>query len=116
MKTNKNVKNLRTKELKESTTTVENDAIVFYQNNIGLIRPIISEEILDWINDLGDEMVIESLKRAIASNKANWGYAKAILKFWHYKGIKTIEQVDAESDDDKIDNQYRFIYKNVSTI
>lgn len=95
------LKNLRTKELKkdlkESTTTVENDAIVFYQNNIGLIRPIISDEILDWINDLGDGMVIEALKRAIASNKANWGYAKAILKSWHQKGIKSIEEANAEA-------------------
>ena len=104
----KELKNLRTKELKESTTTVENDAIVFYQNNIGLIRPIISEEILDWINDLGDEMVIESLKRAIASNKANWGYAKAILKSWHQKGIKTIEQADAESVEFQNQQQSRF--------
>ena len=108
MNTNKNVKNLRTKELKESTTTVENDAIVFYQNNIGLIRPIISEEILDWINDLGDELVIESLKRAIASNKANWGYAKAILRSWHQKGIKTIEQADAESVEFQNQQQSRF--------
>src|SRR5690625_3104004 len=102
------LKNLSTKELKESTTTVENDAIVFYQNNIGLIRPIISEEILDWINDLGDEMVIESLKRAIASNKANWGYAKAILRSWHQKGIKTIEQADAESVEFQNQQQSRF--------
>src|SRR5690625_7389012 len=96
MNTNKNVKNLRTKELKESTTTVENDAIVFYQNNIGLIRPIISEEILDWINDLGDELVIDSLKRAIASNKENWGYDKDILRSYHHKVIKTNEHADAE--------------------
>lgn len=89
----KNVKN----DLKDSTTTAENDAIVFYQNNIGMIRPVITEEMLDWINDLGDEMVIESLKRAIASNKANWGYAKAILKSWHGKGIKTVGQADAEA-------------------
>jgi len=102
------LKHLRTKELKESTTTVENDAIVFYQNNIGLIRPIISEEILDWINDFGDEMVIESLKRAIASNKANWGYAKAILRSWHQKGIKTIEQADAESVEFQNQQQSRF--------
>lgn len=104
----KELKNLRTKELKESTTTVENDAIVFYQNNIGMLRPIISEEILDWINDLGDEMVIESLKRAIGSNKANWGYAKAILKSWHQKGIKTVEQADAESIEFQNQQQSRF--------
>lgn len=93
------LKNLRTKELKEPTTTIpmkKNDAIQFYQNNIGMIRPVIVEELLDWINDFGDDLVIESLNRAIASGKANWGYAKGILKAWHQKGIKTIEQIKAE--------------------
>src|SRR5690625_7215974 len=53
-------------------------------------------------------MVIESLKRAIASNKANWGYAKAILRSWHQKGIKTIEQADAESVEFQNQQQSRF--------
>lgn len=106
------LENLRTKELKkdlkDSTTTVENDAIVFYQNNIGMIRPMITEEMLDSINDFGDEMVIESLKRAIASNKANWGYAKAILRAWHQKGIKTMEQADAEAVEFQNQQKSRF--------
>ncbi|MCM3396457.1 DnaD domain protein [Oceanobacillus profundus] len=93
------LKNLRIKELKESTTTADaknDDAIVYYQNNIGMIRPGITEEMLDWINDMGDEMVIEALKRSLDRNKPSWGYAKSILKSWHEKGIKSIEQADAE--------------------
>lgn len=61
-----------------------------------MIRPQISEEMLDWINDLGDVMVIESLKRSLERNKPNWGYAKSILKSWHEKGIKTSEQAKSE--------------------
>lgn len=106
------LKNLRTKELKkdlkDSTTTVENDAIVFYQNNIGMLRPIISEEILDWINDLGDVMVIESLKRSLERNKPSWGYAKSILKSWHEKGIRSIEQAKAEEVEFKNQQQSKF--------
>lgn len=107
------LKNLRTKELKKdlkdsTTTAAENDAIVFYQNNIGMIRPIISEEILDWINDLGDVMVIEALKRSLERNKPFWGYAKSILKSWSEKGIKTIEQADAEDVEFKNQQQAKF--------
>lgn len=97
----KNVKN----DLKDSTTTSEPkfDAIVFYQNNIGLIRPDMAEEMLDFINDIGDEMVTEALKRAIDQNKASWGYTKRILNAWYKKGIKTMEQVKA--DDVEFRNQ-----------
>lgn len=93
----KNVKNVKN-DLKESTTTGEskNDAIVFYQNNIGMIRPNIAEEMLDWINDLGDKMVIEAIKRSVDRNKPSWGYAKSILNSWSNKGIKTLDQAKAE--------------------
>lgn len=84
------------KEQQESPPATTTDAIVFYQNNIGMIRPAIAEEMLDWINDFGDQMVIHALNISLERNKPNWGYAKAILKSWHDKGIKTMEQVKAE--------------------
>lgn len=93
------LKNLRIKELKESTTTADakkDDAIVFYQNNFGVISPHVSEELLSWINDSGEELVLEALKRALERNKANWGYAKSILQSWHKKGFETVEQAKAE--------------------
>lgn len=83
-------------EQQESPPATTTDAIVFYQNNIGMIRPAIAEEMLDWINDFGDQMVIHALNISLERNKPNWGYAKAILKSWHDKGIKTMEQVKAE--------------------
>jgi|SRR5690554_204468 len=88
-------------KVKSTTTTreeknPENDAIVFYQNNLGVVRPAITEELLVFIKDFGDELVIEALKRAINRNKPNWGYAKSILQDWGRKGINTIEQAKAE--------------------
>lgn len=84
------------KELKDSTTTENDDAIVFYQNNIGMIRPNITDEMLDYIKDLGDPLVIEALKRSLDRNKPSWGYAKSILRSWYSKGIRTIDQAKAE--------------------
>lgn len=95
-------------------STATNDAIVFYQNNFGLIRPLIAEEMLDWINDLGDELVIEAMKRAIDRNKASWGYAKSILQSWHEKGIRTIEQAKAEEIEYR--NQHRPKPKRVEVV
>lgn len=113
MNTNKNVKNLRIKELKKdlkdsTTTAAENDAIVFYQNNIGMLRPQLTEDILDFINDFGDEIVIEALTRSIDRNKPSWGYAKSILNSWRNKNIKTMEQIQAEDTEFKSRQQARY--------
>ncbi|MGJ9460083.1 Lin1244/Lin1753 domain-containing protein [Oceanobacillus sp. CF4.6] len=99
--TQSKVEESKVKESKEkvkeiNTPTSPDDAIVFYQNNFGVISPHVSEDLLSWINDMGEDLVLESLSRALDRNKANWGYAKSILQSWHKKGIKTIEQAKAE--------------------
>lgn len=118
---NKNVKNV--KNDKEDPTTTDareeknkKDAIVFYENNIGMLRPIISQELLDWINDMGDVMVIEALKRAISQNKPSWGYAKGILNSWYSKGIKTVEQAEAEDVEFRNRHQSRFSLQRQSEV
>ncbi|MCP3032600.1 DnaD domain protein [Halobacillus sp. A1] len=92
----KEVKNV--KEFITTTTSerMECEAIEFYQNNFGSIRPQISEEITTWSEDLGDPLVVEAMKRSLDRNKPTWGYVKSILKAWRNKGIETIEQAEAE--------------------
>ena len=63
---------------------------------------------MDWIKDFGDEMVIKAMKRSLERNKPNWGYAKSILRSWHEKGIKTVEQVKAEDVEFRNQQQARF--------
>ena len=46
--------------------------------------------------ELGDELTIEAMKRSLERNKISWGYVKSILQSWMNKGIKTIEQAEAE--------------------
>lgn len=78
------------------TTPAPSDSIIFFQKNIGLTSPYVSEELLDWIDTVGDELVLYALKRAVDQNKPTWGYAKAILKKWNQKNLKTVEQVEQE--------------------
>lgn len=80
----------------EKTPDAHNDALVFYQQNYGLLRPNMSEKILAWIEDLGDAMVIKAMEKTLEQNKSNWAYTESILKNWSSKGITTLEQVDAE--------------------
>src|SRR5690606_33129016 len=70
--------------------------IVFYQENFGLVGPFVAESLQDWIQTLGEELVIEAMKRALERNKTSWGYVKSILNDWYKKGIRTVGQAEAE--------------------
>ncbi len=72
------------------------DAIAhFYQQNFGVITPIIAEKIQYWIKDLGNDLVYEALTRTALNGIRNFSYAESIMKDWHSKNIRTLEQVHA---------------------
>jgi DnaD/phage-associated family protein len=98
-------------EVEKEPATTTPDAIVFYQNNFGVINPHLAEEMVSWINDLGEEMVIEALSRALDRNKPSWGYAKSILQSWVKKNIKTLDQAKAEEVDFQNQQTNRRNYK-----
>ncbi|RDY69100.1 DnaD domain protein [Halobacillus trueperi] len=103
----KEVKNV--KEFITTTTSeaMNSEAVQFYQNNIGVLRPHISNEIAGWIAELGGELTIEAMKRSLERNKISWGYVKSILQSWLNKGIRTIEQAEAE----EVEHRDRILHK-----
>ncbi|WP_010529439.1 phage replisome organizer N-terminal domain-containing protein [Lentibacillus jeotgali] len=80
----------------ENTSTTTNNATKFYEKNFGVASPYEQESILKWTNDLGKDLVIEAMKRAIKRNKKSWGYTERILKSWQKNKIFTVEQANAE--------------------
>lgn len=64
----------------------------FYQQNFGIENPTISQNIEFWIDDLSEELVIESMRRAALDQK-NYKYAEGILKNWDKAGVKTMDEV-----------------------
>ena len=74
----------------------EPDAILFYEENFGLVSPFVAESLQDWTQELGEELVIEAMKRALERNVLSWAYVKSILKAWDRKGIRTVAQAEAE--------------------
>ncbi|GGJ91098.1 hypothetical protein GCM10007063_12220 [Lentibacillus kapialis] len=85
----------KTKE-KPNPTTTTNDAIRFYQDNFGVAGSYVAEDICHWINDLGETLVLDAMKRALEQQKTTWRYVKGILKAWAKKGITTVEQAAAD--------------------
>lgn len=83
-------------EKKQNDTTNTTDAIQFFQGNFGLVSPYVAEDIIHWINDLGESLVLYAMKRALDRGSSNWGYVKAILAAWVKKGIRSVEDAKAE--------------------
>lgn len=66
----------------------------FYQENFGVESPFIGECIDRWIDDIGEELVIEAMKRALKQQK-KWNYAEGILREWVQNNLRTIEDIEA---------------------
>ena len=79
---------------KDDNKTTEN-VFEFYQKNFGILSSFVQEDILYWIRDIGDGLVLEALKRALEQNK-EYGYAKKIMQSWVKKGIDSLEKAEAE--------------------
>ena len=79
---------------KDDDKTTEN-VFEFYQKNFGILSSFVQEDILYWIRDIGDVLVLEALKRTLEQNK-EYGYAKKIMQSWVRKGIDSLEKAEAE--------------------
>ncbi|WP_156290680.1 DnaD domain protein [Oceanobacillus salinisoli] len=81
---------------KENEINNISDAFVFYQENFGVVSPFVADSLVDWVREVGEELVLEAMKRALERNRTNWGYVKSILQSWGKKGLHTLEDVRAE--------------------
>lgn len=57
-----------------------------YEQNIGLLLPMIAEELKDAADRYPEEWVIEAFRQAVQQNKRSWSYIRAILQRWETEG------------------------------
>ena len=77
---------LKTGGLTPIDTEEQPDIFTLYEQNIGMLTPMIADELreaakaypIDWIND--------AIKEAVALNKRNWRYITRILERWEAEG------------------------------
>lgn len=67
----------------------------FYQQNFGVLAPVVSESINHWISDIGVELVVEAMSRAVKEQKG-FRYSEGIMKNWANRNILTMESVRAD--------------------
>lgn len=85
---------------KEITTTSDGAADFkrvsrFYQNNFGMLNPYTAEDLQYRIQEIGADLVIEAMKKALDNGKP-YSYAKGIMDNWYKNNILTVEDVEAE--------------------
>lgn len=59
---------------------------LLYEQNIGLLTPIIAEELQDAEKTYSAEWVADALKIAVDHNKRSWAYVRKILERWKTEG------------------------------
>jgi DNA replication protein len=59
---------------------------VLYEQNIGLLSPLIADELKDAADHYPPEWVEAAFREAVQHNKRNWSYISAILRRWETEG------------------------------
>lgn len=59
---------------------------VLYEENVGIITPLIADELCDAEATFPIEWIQEAIQEAVANNKRNWKYISAILRRWEHEG------------------------------
>jgi DnaD/phage-associated family protein len=72
---------------------------VLYEQNIGLLTPMIAEELRDAERHFPADWLADAFREAVANNKRSWKYVRAILERWRVQG-KDVGQPKTEIPDD----------------
>jgi DNA replication protein len=59
---------------------------VLYEQNIGLLQPLIAEQLKDAEQTYPGEWIEEAFQIAVERNKRSWAYVRAILEGWATEG------------------------------
>jgi DNA replication protein len=62
------------------------NVFTLYEQNIGLLTPLIADELREAEQTYPAEWIEEAFREAVALNKRSWKYIRAILERWHTEG------------------------------
>jgi DnaD/phage-associated family protein len=70
-----------------------------YEQNIGMLTPIIAEELREAEQTYPEEWVEEAFREAVTLNKRSWKYIRAILERWRTEGKE--DETSRKPDQDR---------------
>lgn len=69
-----------------AATATRPNIFALYEQNIGLLTPMLAEELKDAEQNYPTEWIAEAIKIAVEQNKRKWSYARKILERWKTEG------------------------------
>ncbi len=97
-----NITSINNKEKEEELKKI----IKFYEDNITLITPFVSEDMEKYLQDgLDADLIITCMKEAVSRNKRNWRYIVSILNDCCNNNIKTTNQFNIKQNEFKSNNK-----------
>jgi len=79
---------LKTREPALIDTEEPPDTFSLYEQNIGMLTPMIAEELRDALKVYPETWIRDAIKEAVNQNKRKWSYISAILERWTAEGKK----------------------------
>ena len=70
----------------ETDSAERSNVYRIYEENIGLLTPLIADELRDAEQTYPVVWIEEALREAVLQNKRSWKYARAILERWQVEG------------------------------
>jgi DnaD/phage-associated family protein len=62
------------------------DAFTLYEQNIGMLTPLIADELREAEKQYPESWIKDAIKEAVTANKRNWRYIARILEHWSAEG------------------------------
>jgi len=94
---------LRAKEQPYIETEAPPDIFTLYEQNIGMLTPLIADELRDAEKLYPEAWIRDAIKEAVSLNKRSWRYIAKILERWSTegKGDGTYQRDSKKTDPDK---------------
>jgi DnaD/phage-associated family protein len=67
-------------------TEESSNIFTLYEENIGMLTPMIADELRDAEQLYSAELIEDAFREAVSRNKRKWKYIEAILKSWASEG------------------------------
>lgn len=87
--------------------STKNKVLECFKNNFHLPSFIETEKLKQWVEDMGEPLVLRALEEAVCVNKRNLNYVSGILNNWLSEGITTVEEAE------EMIKKYRDSKKNI---
>lgn len=97
------------KSTHKSTKEDSSKVFTFYENEIGMLTPMIAEQLKDAITIFPPEWIIDAIKEAVKNNVRKWVYIEGILKSWAENGRRGKIEGRKSDDDPSKDDPDKYI-------